>query len=64
MDHRYTLEQHYMAAKEAYYNGSPILTDDEFDRLGADLLSIGSNVPYIVGADDRKAKYSSQDQRD
>jgi len=47
-----------MAAKEAYYNGSPILTDDEFDRIEADLLSLGSDVPYIVGADDRKAKYS------
>jgi DNA ligase (NAD+) len=47
-----------MAAKEAYYNGNPILTDDEFDRLEADLLSMGSDVPYIVGADDRKAKYS------
>ena len=58
MDHRYTLEQHYIAAKEAYYNGSPILTDDEFDRLESDLLSLGSDVPYIVGADDRKAKYS------
>jgi len=58
MSNRFDLEQHYMAAKEAYYNGSPILTDDEFDRLEADLLSMGSDVPYIVGSDDRKAKYS------
>ena len=58
MSNRFDLEQQYMAAKEAYYSGSPILTDDEFDRLEADLLSLGSDVPYIVGADDRKAKYS------
>jgi len=58
MSNRFDLEQQYMAAKEAYYSGNPILTDDEFDRLEADLLSMGSDVPYIVGADDRKAKYS------
>jgi DNA ligase (NAD+) len=58
MSNRFDLEQQYMAAKEAYYSGTPILTDDEFDRLEADLLSLGSDVPYIVGADDRKAKYS------
>lgn len=58
MSDRFTLEQHYMAAKEAYYNGTPILSDDEFDILEAELLSSGSDVPYIVGADDRKAKYS------
>jgi len=58
MSHRFELETHYLAAKEAYYNGMPILTDDEFDRLESDLLSIGSDVPYIVGSDDRKAKYS------
>jgi DNA ligase (NAD+) len=58
MSNRFELEQQYMAAKEAYYSGEPLLTDDEFDRLEADLLSLGSDVPYIVGADDRKAKYS------
>jgi DNA ligase (NAD+) len=58
MNDRFTLEQHYLAAKEAYYNGNPLLTDDEFDSLEADLLSMGSSVPYIVGADDRKAKYT------
>jgi DNA ligase (NAD+) len=58
MSNRFDLEQHYMAAKEAYYNGNPLLSDDEFDRLEADLLSLGSDVPYIVGSDDRKAKYS------
>lgn len=58
MSNRFDLEQFYIVAKEAYYNASPVLTDDEFDRLEADLLSLGSDVPYIVGADDRKAKYS------
>jgi DNA ligase (NAD+) len=58
MSNRFELEQHYIAAKEAYYSGTPLLSDDEFDRLEADLLSLGSDVPYIVGADDRKAKYS------
>jgi DNA ligase (NAD+) len=58
MSNRFELEQQYLSAKEAYYNGTPFMTDDEFDQLEADLLSIGSDVPYIVGADDRKAKYS------
>lgn len=58
MSNRFDLEQQYLSAKEAYYGGNPILTDDEFDRLEADLLSLGSDVPYIVGAEDRKAKYS------
>lgn len=51
-------EQLYITAKEAYYNGEPLMSDDEFDRLEADLLSAGSQVPYIVGAEDRKAKYT------
>jgi len=58
MNNIFELEQNYLAAKEAYYNGMPLLSDDEFDRLEADLLSLGSDVPYIVGSDDRKAKYS------
>lgn len=58
MSNRFELEQHYIAAKDAYYSGTPLLSDDEFDRLEADLLSLGSDVPYIVGSDDRKAKYS------
>jgi len=58
MSDRFTLEQQYISAKESYYNGTPTLSDDEFDSLEAELLSLGSDVPYIVGADDRKAKYS------
>jgi DNA ligase (NAD+) len=58
MSNRFDLEKQYLAAKESYYNGSSILTDDEFDYLESQLISLGSEVPYIVGAEDRKAKYS------
>lgn len=58
MSNRFDLEQQYLTAKEGYYAGEPILTDDEFDHLEAQLISLGSEVPYIVGAEDRKAKYS------
>ena len=58
MTDRFNLEQQYLAAKESYYNGNPILTDDEFDSLEQELISMSSDVPYIVGAEDRKAKYS------
>jgi DNA ligase (NAD+) len=58
MTDRFNLEHQYLTAKEAYYNGNPILSDDEFDVLESTLLSMGSDVPYIVGAEDRKAKYS------
>jgi DNA ligase (NAD+) len=51
-------EQLYLSAKEAYYTGEPLMSDDEFDRLEAELLSAGSQVPYIVGSEDRKAKYT------
>ena len=58
MSNRFDLEQLYFQAKESYYSGAPVMTDDEFDRLEQNLLSLGSDAPYIVGADDRKAKYS------
>ena len=58
MDQRYSLEQLYFQAKEAYYSGESIMSDDEFDHLEKELISLGSDAPYIVGADDRKAKYS------
>jgi DNA ligase (NAD+) len=58
MSNRFDLEQLYFQAKESYYSGEPVLTDDEFDRLEQNLISLGSDAPYIVGADDRKAKYS------
>ena len=58
MSNRFDLEQIYLAAKESYYAGNAIMSDDEFDLLEQELLSQGSDVPYIVGAEDRKAKYS------
>lgn len=58
MSNRFDLEKQYLAAKEAYYKGIPVLTDDEFDYLESQLISAGSEVPYIVGTEDRRAKYS------
>ena len=54
----FDLEQLYFQAKEAYYQGEPIMEDDEFDSLEQELLSLGSTAPYVVGSEDRKAKYS------
>jgi DNA ligase (NAD+) len=58
MNKRFELEQTYFSAKESYYTGEPIMSDDEFDALEKELIGLGSTAPYIVGADDRKAKYS------
>lgn len=58
MKSRFELEQLYFQAKEAYYQGDPIMEDDEFDVLEQELLTMGSTAPYVVGANDRKAKYS------
>lgn len=51
------LEEKYLKAKDAYYNGTPIMTDDEFNALEDILKWRGSNVIEKVGAWDRKAKY-------
>jgi len=58
MDKRFELEQTYFAAKELYYTGESFLTDDQFDALEKELIALGSDAPYNVGANDRKAKYS------
>ena len=58
MSNRFELEQLYFQAKEAYYSGESMLSDDEFDSLEQELISMGSDAPHIVGAEDRKAKYS------
>jgi len=58
MNQRFDLEQLYFQAKESYYLGEPIMSDDEFDRMEQELINLGSTAPFIVGADDRKAKYS------
>ena len=51
------LEERYLKAKEAYYSGSPILTDDEFDRLEEVLKSMSSDVVNMVGSTDRNYKH-------
>lgn len=51
------LEERYLKAKEAYYSGEPLITDDEFDRLEEELKEMGSEVVNIVGAADRNYKH-------
>ena len=51
------LEEIYLQAKESYYSGDPIMTDDEFDRLEEELIANGSTVVEIVGGKERNAKY-------
>lgn len=47
-----TLVKHLKKASEAYYNGEPIITDDEFDRLRDKLEEIDPNNPFLseIGA--------------
>lgn len=51
------LEERYLKAKEAYYGGDPIMTDDEFDRLEEELRDASSDVITIVGSTDRNYKH-------
>lgn len=44
-----TKEEHYLKAKEAYYEGDPIIEDWEFDELEAELDEEGSLVLEMVG---------------
>lgn len=44
------LEQQYLQAKSAYYNGNPIMSDNDFDNLEEYLKSNGSSVVNIVGS--------------
>jgi DNA ligase (NAD+) len=57
MENLQELEELYLQAKEAYYAGEPILSDDEFDRLEETLKENGSEVIEIVGATDRNLKH-------
>lgn len=51
-------ENLYLEAKKTYYEGNPIMTDAEFDRLEDELRLIGSSLIDIVGDKfDRYAKY-------
>lgn len=51
------LEELYLQAKDAYYNGEAIMTDDEFDRLEEELRALGSDITEVVGAVDRNLKH-------
>jgi len=42
-------EQLYLNAKKAYYEGNPIMTDTQFDRLEESLKAENSSVIHIVG---------------
>lgn len=49
-------EKLYLEAKEAYYNGNPIMSDAEFDALEERLRQSKSTVIQNVGSWDRRAK--------
>jgi DNA ligase (NAD+) len=53
----FELEEKYLKAKEAYYAGEPIMTDDEFDLLESDLKAMDSDVVNMVGTTDRRFKH-------
>jgi len=50
MNNLFELENKYLTAKVQYYNGTPIMSDSEFDAFEAHLKSLGSKVPNQVGA--------------
>ena len=45
-------EKLYLDAKKAYYSGTPIMTDTQFDRLEEALRKEGSSVINVVGHDE------------
>ena len=51
------LEDIFLQAKEAYYKGEPIMSDDEFDRLEEELRDEGSEIVDVVGYGDRNLKH-------
>lgn len=50
MNNLFELENKFLTAKIQYYNGTPIMTDPEFDALEAYLKEQGSKVINQVGA--------------
>lgn len=42
-------ESLYLQAKEEYYAGTPIMSDEEFDNLEQNLKSLSSDVIYVIG---------------
>jgi DNA ligase (NAD+) len=53
----FELETQYLKAKEAYYNGEPIMSDEEFDALEEMLKDMDSDVINLVGTTDRNFKH-------
>lgn len=53
----FELETKYLKAKEAYYNGEPIMEDWEFDELESLLKTLDSDVVNLVGTTDRNFKH-------
>jgi DNA ligase (NAD+) len=53
----FELETKYLKAKEYYYNGEPIMSDDEFDQLESQLKDMDSDVVNMVGTSDRRFKH-------
>ena len=53
----FELETQYLKAKDAYYNGEPIMSDDEFDQLETLLKTVESDVVNMVGTSDRRFKH-------
>jgi DNA ligase (NAD+) len=51
------LEEIYLQAKEAYYSGEPIMSDEEFDKLEELLKENESEVIEVVGTADRNLKH-------
>ena len=50
MNNLFELENKYLTAKVMYYKGTPIMSNPEFDAFEAHLKSLGSKVPFQVGA--------------
>ena len=53
----FELETKYLVAKEKYYNGEPIMSDEEFDDLEQHLKTLDSDVVNMVGTADRNFKH-------
>ena len=53
----FELETQYLKAKEVYYNGEPIMSDEEFDELEELLKTLSSDVVNLVGTTDRRFKH-------
>jgi len=50
MNNLFELENKFLLAKVEYYNGTPIMSDAEFDALEAHLKTLGSKVVNQVGS--------------